>query len=214
MNYINLLKEAIETKRSLGEMKDVLKEKISTNDNIVCYFMFRNAIYNKDKDIFYKNGFRYDITIIPALLIGEEYNKTYGHYHPSNYGEVYEVLEGNAIFLLQNEEEKKAIAVYAEKGDVVLIPKGYGHITINPNKNNTLIMCNIVSDKFISIYTSYKEKQGGAFYFTTKGWIKNTHYNDNFELIEITNKDINLFLPLNNIYEEFLKDKDKFKIIE
>ena len=27
MNYINLLKEAIETKRSLGEMKDVLKEK-------------------------------------------------------------------------------------------------------------------------------------------------------------------------------------------
>ena len=34
--------------------------------------MFRNAIYNKDKDIFYKNGFRYDITIIPALLIGED----------------------------------------------------------------------------------------------------------------------------------------------
>ena len=48
MNYINLLKEAIETKRLLGEMKDVLKEKFH-NDNIVCYFMFRMQFIIKTK---------------------------------------------------------------------------------------------------------------------------------------------------------------------
>jgi oxalate decarboxylase/phosphoglucose isomerase-like protein (cupin superfamily) len=59
--------------------------------------------------------------------------------HPKlryTYRELYEVLKGDAHYLLQRAQNKErvdeAILVKATRGDKVLIPPNYGHVTINP----------------------------------------------------------------------------------
>ena len=79
------------------------------------YYMYRGI--KEDGDL------RYDITIIPAKMLGMEFNKTKGHYHPESYGELYIVLEGEAIYLLQKLDQEGEIEdvymVEAQKGEDV-----------------------------------------------------------------------------------------------
>ena len=52
--------------------------------------------------------------------------------------------------------------VKATKGDLVLIPPGYGHVTINPSRDEILMMANLVSTAFVSEYAFYETRQGAA----------------------------------------------------
>ena len=72
------------------------------------------------------------------------------NYHPENpsgtgYPELYEVIEGVAHVLLRKKTLEHIVLVKAAKGDIVIIPPGYGHVTINPSQEETLIMANLVS---------------------------------------------------------------------
>jgi Thermophilic glucose-6-phosphate isomerase and related metalloenzymes len=52
----------------------------------------------------------------------------------------------------------------AAAGDLVCIPPGYGHVTINPSLDETLTMANLVSTRFESEYTEYERLRGAAYY--------------------------------------------------
>lgn len=160
--------------RTLEQMKAVLADPAATAEHENLYFMYRGL---EEKD-----GLRYDITVIPAQMLGSEFVKTKGHYHVGAYGEVYMVLQGEAIYLMQKKgnedgtEISDVYAVKAKKGDVVVIPSFYGHITINPSKTEELKMANWVSKKCISDYSLYETMQGACQYYTEAGWIKNEKY--------------------------------------
>lgn len=168
--------------RHLDELRGMLYDKQweNTAPNIDLYYMYRGLQK--------KEGLRYDITIIPANMLGLEFVKTAGHYHPGKYGEVYIVLEGEAIYLMQKKSNanedviEDAYAVKCKKGDVVVIPPYYGHVTINPSKNSGLKMANWVSDNFKSDYSAYKNLYGACYYYTTLGWFKNENYKSAPEL--------------------------------
>lgn len=162
--------------RTLFDLKDVVFDKkwfSKQKKNTPLYEMQREV--NKKKNI------RYDITKIYGKMLGKEYNKTLGHYHPNGFPEIYEVLKGKAIYLLQkplrvnSRKIVHVIAVYAKKGDQVIIPPKYGHVTINPSRK-ILVMANLVSSRFSSIYEPYKRFRGACYYYTKKGWIKNENY--------------------------------------
>jgi len=157
--------------RKLKDMEEVLlnKEIVKNNPEQELYYMYRGI----DK----KDGLRYDITVIPPFSIGEEYVKTKGHFHCSNKGELYTVLEGKAVFLFQKgkDEVEDVYAVEAKAGESVIIPKQYGHITINPSKE-TLKLSNWVGVECASDYDTIEEKHGACYFYTTKGWIKNSNY--------------------------------------
>ncbi|HAA34140.1 MAG TPA: hypothetical protein DCD97_02385, partial [Firmicutes bacterium] len=57
---------------------------------------------------------------------------------------------------------EEVIAVAAEPGDKVLIPSGFGHITINTG-NDFLIMSNLVADNFASIYEPLRRMRGAGY---------------------------------------------------
>ena len=176
-----------------------------------------------------KNGLRYDITIISKGLFGSEYPKTMGHYHSFpkksrfNYPEIYEVLGGKACFFFQKLKDNKITEisiVKAKKGDKVIVPPGFGHITINIGEND-LKMANWMAEKAISDYKPIIKK-GGAAYFALKNkkaiqWIKNNNYS-RVPKIKF-DKPSNYLLPKRNLYEfvdnlkdlEFLKYPQKFK---
>lgn len=175
--------------RMLFDMKDVIydREWLSGVTNFEVYYMYRELSLSKNDALAMKeHGLRYDITVIPPRMLGCEFVKTAGHYHPAvpgtgiTYPEIYEVLSGEAHYLMQKSEEdriEEVVLIKAGEGEKVIIPPGYGHITINASKK-VLKMANWVAQDFESVYAPIKEKGGGAYFILEQGIVKNPRYND------------------------------------
>lgn len=173
--------------RMLSDMKDVLADKawFRTAGDFELYYMYRELSRTEsDLQSMRKAGLRYDITVIPPARLGKEFVKTKGHYHPIvpgakvSYPEIYQVLEGEAIYLLQRAEGENvldAVVIEAEKGDVVIVPPGYGHISINRSET-VLKMANWVCTYFSSVYEPIRKAGGGAYYLLDEGFVANPGY--------------------------------------
>ncbi|MHA1157110.1 MAG: glucose-6-phosphate isomerase family protein [Candidatus Heimdallarchaeota archaeon] len=143
--------------RKLFDMKEVIYDQNWVNqqeNDFDLYYMYRDLTRKQDKTIYQKNNVRFDVTVIPPQTLGKELVKTAGHFHPDakegiSFPEVYELMNGEGIYLLQKDSVEnntiEIIVVKAKAGDQILIPPGYGHITINPSKTETLVMNNLVS---------------------------------------------------------------------
>jgi glucose-6-phosphate isomerase len=145
--------------------------------------MYRDlAKSDEDRNWLQSHHLRYDMTVIPPRDLCGEWVKTKGHYHPATavgtgYPEIYEVLSGRAHYLLQSRDLTDVVMIDARAGDHVVIPPGYGHITINPTRDQTLMMSNIVSTAFESEYADYETLRGAAYYELTSGKLqKNGNY--------------------------------------
>ncbi len=138
------------------------------------YAMYRGTGLEKDRRALESAGLRYDITVIFPGKIGSEYVKTVGHYHPRvpgqpwTYPEVYQVLKGEAHFLLQRggevsgEVEEFKVAAFTA-GDILVIPPFYAHVTTNPGAG-PLVMANFIASEFQSLYDPVKLRKGLCFY--------------------------------------------------
>ena len=169
--------------RYLFEMKEVVFDKkwlTGQTEDIPLYYMYRGIKL-------LPNNIRYDITVIPPKMLGVEFIKTKGHRHIGSFQEIYLVLEGEAIYLLQKEENreiKDTFFVKAKKGELITIPPHYDHLTINPSKEKTLKMGNWINNGCKSDYSFIDKMNGACFYYTKDGWLKNKNYKGNFSLKE------------------------------
>ncbi len=115
--------------RTHEAMQDVVLHKGAPGP-AVHYYMIRGG---KDQ----KN-----ITVWEPGLVGDEYIKTYGHYHVGDLDETYSIIFGEGVALLQKlaldvagqpiadvVQDFKAIKVKA--GDSVYMPPGFGHLVVN-----------------------------------------------------------------------------------
>jgi glucose-6-phosphate isomerase len=170
--------------RRASDLKPVLACPDKLKGDFDAYYMFRDIYESEeDKRKILDARLRYDFTIIPPAEIGGESVKTYGHYHPTNsagltYPEIYQVLEGKAIFVIQRREGEKlvdCIAIEAEKGDLIIVPPSCGHVTINPTKK-VLLTSNWVCRDFNSIYDPYTRLRGACYYYIDHEWVKNGNY--------------------------------------
>lgn len=178
--------------RKLQDMEDVAfdKEWFDKTEarNRDVYYMFRDlAKEDSDFETIKTHHLRYDITVIPPGMLGSEYIKTVGHYHPrvpgtnTYYPEIYQIIEGSATYLLQkvkNGEEdlvQDVVVITAEKGDLALVPPGYGHVTINASEK-ILKMANWVCRDFSSVYEPIKRLSGASYFLLKDGFVKNPLY--------------------------------------
>ena len=200
--------------RTFWDMKDLYSNwSMNKKDDDWLYFMYRDVSFNeKDKELLKSNNIRYDITIILPDTFWWELSKTYGHYHPKNksgkdFEELYQVLNWEAIYLQQNEKEvffTKALA-----WESVNMKESFWHITINPSKENLLVMANLVDDTFSSIYNDYETNKGWNYYLFEAWWEINPNYNNSLELDEGHEK-----FPVEvSIYDDFLKNPEKFNYL-
>ncbi|MFA5083961.1 MAG: glucose-6-phosphate isomerase family protein [Candidatus Paceibacterota bacterium] len=170
-NLLNNKKPGI---RFLNEMQPVLCDqewftKIKKTEKFAVYYVYRGL--KKKGDL------RYDITVIPAKMFGKEFPKTKGHHH-FEIPELIQVLEGKAFYFFQKgtgASIKEAYAVKASKGDVVIVPTGYDHLTINPGKKR-LVMANWIFNKTENDYSFFDRFQGACYYYTKNGWVRNKKY--------------------------------------
>lgn len=158
--------------RRLSDMTEVLydKEWLKTASDFDLYYMYRELLE--------KDGLRYDITIIPPAMLGKEFTKTKGHHHAGYYGEMYIVLEGEGMYLMQKGDENKiedVCVVKAKKGEAIIIPAGYGHVTINPSEVG-LKTANWVTKDDKGSFALFEKMNGACYYYTKDSWIKNENY--------------------------------------
>ncbi len=195
------------TTRSISDLRDVLYQQESKDGKRIVYQVWRNQ---KAKD-----NLRYDITIIFPRLIGKELAKTYGHYHLNGESEWYEILNGQAIFLFQKPADnylkiKENYAVFAKRGDKVIVPLGYGMTMINRGRSE-LKVGNWIKNDVKNVYTPYKKMHGASYYcLKEENQIKfapNPHYQKNGALKIVKPRKVPT--PLRNL--QFLVQPLKYK---
>jgi glucose-6-phosphate isomerase, archaeal len=215
--------------RTISQMRPVLAENVDLPDSTGTYFMYREACAPNDQVGYTSKSLRYDITVVPALMLDLEFNKTLGHYHPNSvnpplsYPELYEVLQGTAHYLLQKRRPgslavERCFLVECRIGEKAIMPPDYGHITVNQG-DGVLVMDNIVERTFKSVYAPYVENHGGVYYVTKDGEKKNPMFREPPELEHVrapefnrmVNKDIAEHLESDYSYALFQKNPDFFE---
>ncbi len=187
--------------KHLDELRPVLRDPACEGPDIV-YWMYRDISLPRAAGLKKATGLRYDISVFRGEMLGTEFFKTAGHYHPYipslnwkydlSWPEVYEVLYGEAIYLLQKVDDiyrdrfygnvEDFIIVHAKPGQKVVMPPNYGHVTVNPNPGKPLVMANWVCDWFKSYYDPVEAARGFGWYRVATGagkkatWVPNTNY--------------------------------------
>lgn len=161
--------------RSFADLKIVAADENLNLSDDPAYLMYRNVRRKGDEALLEKHAQRFDLTVIPASMLGDEYIKTSGHYHPVKpgtgveYPELYYVVSGQATYLMQKHEKDGTISdvilARVPAGEAIIMPPFYGHVTIN-ELDETLVMANWVEASFSSVYGDYEEKRGASHYVT------------------------------------------------
>ncbi|MFH0737649.1 MAG: glucose-6-phosphate isomerase family protein [Candidatus Micrarchaeota archaeon] len=201
--------------RTLAQMRKVMMDFNEDASALELYYMYRS--------VYVHEGIRYDITLIPPMVVGGERAKTHGHYHPGSedglaYPEVYQVLRGHAKFIMQKKNRNgsvDAMVVDARDGDAVLLPPGWGHVTVNKGED-LLVLGNLVYDHFGSVYSEYEELQGAAFYYAKDGeLIQNTNYivqkNEQISAKELNRR---YGFECKDLLSEFTADPKRFEFLK
>jgi len=172
--------------RRVKDLEPVLYDASSCrNPNQPVYTVYRTLWADDDeRSLLHKHHLRFDVTDMPPLMLGEEYAKTFGHEHlPWTEGwsppELFEVLEGEACFLIQRHNGEKVADVSlktAREGDVVLAPPSCGHVMINASAKR-LIVGNLISRYCLQTYQRFIDQKGGAYFLLNGGrLVRNENY--------------------------------------
>ncbi|MGD9015366.1 MAG: glucose-6-phosphate isomerase family protein [Candidatus Omnitrophota bacterium] len=171
MSFAKDLPARIPAIRTIDQMQEVLLEK-NVSQPKELYYMYRDIYRISDKPVLEKFKLRFDVTAIKPVCLGKEFMKTAGHYHPESFPELYEVVYGRCLCLVQRPDSgdhlniQEVIIAEAVAGQKIVIPPGFGHILINPGPDY-LITSNWVSSCFASRYELYQQAEGAAYFVTT-----------------------------------------------
>lgn len=210
--------------RFLRDLKEVLCDRslMNTGDpDTPLYYMYRDAKRDTDSDIFDVAQLRFDVTIMEQFRLGVERNKTLGHYHKIgsggfSYPEVYEVIQGEADYILQQVNQGQVIEVVllqAKQGDIVFIPSGYWHVTSNAG-DGLLVMSNLVSKHVEGEYEPVKNRGGLAYFDLVDGSLKvNEKYRDVPPIKRMTPRQTFERFTDERLYSQFIRDHTKFQFL-
>lgn len=109
-------------------MQPVLKNPAEPGPSIH-YYMIRGG---KDQQ---------NVTVWEPGTVGDEYIKTFGHYHIGDLDETYWVVHGEGVLLMQtlrDQNDPTAVdlfrAIPVKAGDEIYIPSGHGHLVANTGR--------------------------------------------------------------------------------
>lgn len=219
-------KERIPSVRVVQDMRETIRDQIWAEKNRTqpLYYMYRDlAERDEDSQKIKSFNLRFDILDSVACYLGQEYNKTAGHYHSMvpgtnfTYPEIYELIRGEMYYLMQRIEGDRVADVYAVRasgGDKVIVPPNYGHFSIFLSPEG-IRESNWTSNDSLSDYEKIKQKHGAAYYAIIDKqskdgvrWVKNDAYSDvpplrflsptNFEDFELI-KNVNMYGLANSL---------------
>jgi oxalate decarboxylase/phosphoglucose isomerase-like protein (cupin superfamily) len=161
--------------RCFGDLRAVVAvpNAIDAIADRVAYYTYRDVRLATESGLA-ANGLRYDVTVTLPGEVGGEHIKTAGHYHALDangvsWAEIYDVLAGEAAFVLQKAEGdpsgdpavSRCVVIVAGRGDRLVIPPDYGHVTVNIGMT-PLVLADLVATASSNHYQGYATRQGGA----------------------------------------------------
>lgn len=197
MAVSGLLKMDGFVRKETGEMIGLLADEENLPMKEAFYDVYRGIAFPEDEELLKKNDFRYDITIIMPGQVNGECKKTSGHYHGFNptrtntYAEVYEVIKGTALYILQkspnfdavNPQELKMddlILATVYEGEQIIIPPNYGHASINIG-NGPLVFSNLAYIPCPVNYDPVKYYHGMSYYIVMKDGKTELKFNERYK---------------------------------
>lgn len=162
--------------RSIDELRDFLRDPEAQAHRSTAYLLFYPHRFDKTvEQQFKEDHLTYSLVLMPPMVIGEEYIKTTGHFHPPmpgtqlGYPEVYTGLYGELQLLLQERDMSDPGAVKDVKlfhltaGRTLTIPPNFAHVLINTSDQPAL-MAGLYSTKFKPDYAPARSHRGLAYY--------------------------------------------------
>lgn len=126
-------------KRRLEDIRGSLSDPKAQGPEIV-YSVAMDVGKEQDRADLLRRNLLYGAMIYARGMVGIEPVRSQGHVHSvslscgSSTPEVYEIWSGEAIIFMQERVEDdpgQCCAVYAGEGDVVIVPEGWAHCTVN-----------------------------------------------------------------------------------
>jgi glucose-6-phosphate isomerase len=118
----------------------------------------------------------YELTSLRPGTVGREWVKTIGHLHDLapdglGYPEAYEVVSGEALFLLFRAPAPEGgrvvpplcVIVEASPGDLFVIPPGWHHLAVNPG-GEAMVFADVVGRSVVPDYSALFEHRGAPVY--------------------------------------------------
>jgi glucose-6-phosphate isomerase len=161
--------------RTIGELRDVLADEFAASgrDNEVAYWLYRGVHRDGDNAILAPHGLRFDLTVTMPGDVGGEFIKTAGHIHSTaadgvGYPEIYDVLHGDAVFVLQFPEPLRVVIATCATGERILIPPGASHLTVNVGQV-PLVVADLVAIESQNDYGDFRIRRGAALHIVRHG---------------------------------------------
>lgn len=147
-----------------------------------------------------RGGNNQNITIWESGRAGNEYIKTYGHYHVGDISETYRFLSGEGVTVVQkratgpngapvDDEIEEVYIISVKTGDALYMPSGWGHLVVNTGDGFMVTIDDspVNFDKVDPVslpghadYEAVKKMQGFCYYVVEKNGeptlVKNKRY--------------------------------------
>lgn len=171
-------------RKETGKMTGLLANEENLPAEEPFYDVYRGIAFPEDVELLRDHKFQYDITIIMPGQVGGECKKTSGHYHGWNpaktntYAEVYEVIKGTALYVLQKSPNFDAedpgelvvedlILATVHEGETIIIPPNYGHASVNIG-DGPLVFSNLAYTPCVVNYDPVRYYHGMSYYLMKK----------------------------------------------
>lgn len=170
-------------RKMAADMRGLLADETNLPSREAYYDVYRGIAYPQDEALLARHDYRYDITIVMPGTVNGECKKTSGHYHgynpqhTSTYAEVYEVMSGTALYILQKSPDfdihpqditlDDVILVTVQAGETLLVPPNYGHASVNIGEG-PLVFSNLAYVPCPVDYAPVRNYRGMAYYIKKK----------------------------------------------
>ena len=132
-------------KRTLSQMKDffmepeVAEEILKEEDPLIYEY---HDLGGPDRE----GDLAFGTTILYPGKVGNEYFLTKGHFHTIlDTAEIYYALQGEGVMVMEN-MEGDTVEKFLRRGEVVYVPRGYAHRTVNTGKAPFVLFYTFAAD--------------------------------------------------------------------
>lgn len=214
-------------KRYLKDIRQSLKDPAVDGPEIV-YAIAMDVGEKIHRSILHEKMLLFGVVTYARGQLGEEPVRSQGHIHRisehSGWSppEVYEIWTGKAIIYMQEfvkDNPGKCFAVYAETGDVVIVPPGWAHATISADINQPLTFGAWCDREYGFEYEKIRAYSGLAWYpLLDEVGIIIWQQNNRYHKCELQTKKPSDYSYLGiskhlSIYSQFERDPDLFQFV-
>lgn len=208
----------ITEKRKLDDIRGSLSDPNVSGPDVV-YAVEMDVEKEKDRVDLQRRNLLYGAMIFEKGCVGEEPVRSQGHVHAVSAScnastcEVYEIWSGEAyIYMQENTQDDpgRCLAVHAKKGEVVVVPPGWAHCTINADPSQAMLFGAWCVRDYGFDYTGIRAHKGVAYFPKLKNQKIDFEKNPNYaastlelmEAMEYPQFHLKKGIPIYTQYEE------------